>query len=91
MVYLDDFARLRILTHSVIVINLMLGHLITRSGGSPMSIKGCPNGLLIHQPPPLEFVIQTYPRLIGGAPTPIAPDDALKAATYNERQAWKCR
>jgi hypothetical protein len=41
-------ARLWILAHDVIVVDLMFGNLITRSRRCPMPINGHPNVLLFH-------------------------------------------
>ena len=44
----DDLARLRVLAHGVIVVDLVLGILIARGGRGPMPIDGFPDVLLIH-------------------------------------------
>src|ERR1700722_2181890 len=66
---MNDLARLWVLAHSVVVIDLMLGNLIARSGCSPVPINGHPDVLHFHHRPPINAHSPVAPTL-GACLTP---------------------
>ncbi len=51
----DPLARLWVLNHDVIVVDLVFCIQVTRRGGRPVLVQGCSNRLILHRLSPLPF------------------------------------